>query len=164
MVLDVNATLAQPHDRYIGVTMGQFLSTCWEINSGEMTWMNGSATACVLITLVIFCMHRSSLMQARLSLRRTQYRTIASLPIVFGVSSIIPLFSPSSFMVSAFIQKMYEAYCLYTFGVIMFVLLVYEGTRNSPSVNVEAGLRVPDITEALAEQGPKKHFAKPPLC
>jgi len=66
-------------------------------------------------------------------------------------------------MVSAMIQKVYEAYCLYTFGLILFVLLTHESTQSS-STEIETQPPVQSITDALAAQGPKKHFATPPLC
>eukprot|EP00931_Biecheleriopsis_adriatica_P023277 TRINITY_DN14739_c0_g1_i1.p1 TRINITY_DN14739_c0_g1~~TRINITY_DN14739_c0_g1_i1.p1 ORF type:complete len:383 (+),score=61.52 TRINITY_DN14739_c0_g1_i1:90-1238(+) len=163
-------------ERYMGVTMEQFVSICWERDSKMMAWMNGSAVIGLSLIVVLLCRHLASFSGAGPSLRRAQYTTIAWLPTVFALTATIPLFSPSSVMVSAFVQKIYEAYCLYTFGLLMFILLTHEAqesARRSAAAEVEAGMHefesseglcVQDVVQALALQGPKKHFATPPLC
>lgn len=117
-----------------------------------------------------------SLRRMPLSFHRQHYTRIALLPFVLSVSTCMALIAPRAWLVYDALQIQYEAYAVVRFGMLLIMLLNHQSAvRNGDSLPEG---RVIDshssfdldytpeerVITALASQGPKKHFAVPPLC
>lgn len=158
--IDGSATHQLMEERDLGPTLPDFVGTCWEKQPTKLILVTASGGICLLLTCVVTLLHRRDLLRQPISLRRMYYLRIAYTPVVMGATAYFAIWSPATTLLSAMLQKFYEAVTLSTFGMLLYLLLWYEG--NALVANAEDG-NAEMVAKALAEQGPRKHWGAPPL-
>jgi len=167
MVHDV----ASSESRYMGPSMADFLQVCSEREPIKLGITVSSAFLGLAITSVLCFCHYRSLSKAPINVRRMYYTTLAFFPGVFAITAFLSVLSPVSILFLKTIQQGYEALVLSRFGMLLFVLLTWESFRlaGKDVLHVSPEHQTPEqsvqhILTALAKNGPRKHFAAPPLA
>ncbi|CAE8604118.1 unnamed protein product [Polarella glacialis] len=131
-------------------------------------WVVGGLVTALVCGLAL--QHTYRLSQKPVSLMRGYYLRCFIFPVTWCLSAYWTLLWPRSFLLSELMQGISEAYVIANFSTILFMILCYESHRSHPTQregNILQSPRMPNmvdiITEALAKQGPKPHFAVPPF-
>lgn len=170
----------------LGPTVEVFFKQCLEERPVRyiIAWSTGAVAT--VATFVIACRHAARLRRTVICLQRGYYMRIVAFPVVLGFFAFFNLLCPRAWVLCHLVQGQFEAIAISTFGTILFMLLTIEShafiagraderghastadgenaEEPRPREDVE---RLPGnaarITEALRAQGPRKHFAVPPL-
>uniref|UniRef100_A0A7S1LNZ4 Uncharacterized protein n=1 Tax=Alexandrium catenella TaxID=2925 RepID=A0A7S1LNZ4_ALECA len=145
----------------LGATLPEFVSSCWDLQPSKLKVALGGGGVCFLLTIAVVLVHRRELLAEPISMRRAYYMRIAYTPVVFAATAYLALWSPSSILLSATLQKFYEALTLSTFGMLLFLLLWAESQAALAPGSEESKAEV--VVRALAMQGPRSHWSAPPL-
>jgi len=100
---------------------------------------------------------------------RSYYTSIFTFPVVWAISAFLCLICPRSAPLAELAQGQSEAYAIYTFLVILFMLLAMESLKDDLEQKDPALMQLksqgvgPAIMAALSRQGPQPFFAVPPF-
>jgi hypothetical protein len=94
---------------------------------------------------------------------------IVTLPAVVGLLATLAFMAPRSFLLFKLLKEQYGAWCLLSFAMMLFMLLARCSGATVMSGDDPEGATFDSsptqkIVDALAAQGPQKHFARPPIC
>jgi len=100
---------------------------------------------------------------------RSYYTSIFIFPVVWSISAFLCIICPRSAPLAELAQGQSEAYAIYIFLVILFMLLALESVKVDLAKDMELNqLKVegigPAILTALSRQGPQPFFAVPPFA
>jgi len=101
-------------------------------------------------------------------LRRSFYLQICMFPAVTATTCFLMIMDPGTDRILEAARSFYEALTLYRFGMLLFILVMYESSRIAALGQADEADGVNDmdpasIVVALAVQGKRKHFGVPPL-
>lgn len=119
----------------------------------------------MLITLTLTWRHLQKLNDRPICLLRSYYTSIFLFPAVWAISAYISLLCPNAAPLAELAQGQSEAFAIYTFLTILYMLL----TREAFKAELERGVLEEDVSvgnaivSVLEKQGPKPHFATPPF-
>uniref|UniRef100_A0A7S1AJJ0 Transmembrane protein n=1 Tax=Noctiluca scintillans TaxID=2966 RepID=A0A7S1AJJ0_NOCSC len=148
------------------VPEGKIIPCMWEHHPQQFMCVVLSSQSFFIATLIVNCRHIAAVRRRPLTMQRRCYVSIIMLPSIFAVTANICLLIPRTLDFSQFLQTCYQAHAVGTFGVLLFSLL----SHSAASIPVEEPCMadgsvgpVEKIVSALAAQGPRKHFAVPPI-
>lgn len=149
---------------FIGPTLLTFFRGCWPSNQQKLATAFAIAAVSVLVTCGLTWNTCLSLSKAPISVRRSYYKQIVILPAVFVINAAVVITCPTSWCVAGGVEKIVEAYTLYTFGCLLLLLMVHESAAvKGDHQEREEETELQAITQALAKQGPRVHYGVPPL-
>eukprot|EP00440_Ansanella_granifera_P016007 gb/GFBE01017389.1/.p1 GENE.gb/GFBE01017389.1/~~gb/GFBE01017389.1/.p1 ORF type:complete len:365 (+),score=62.94 gb/GFBE01017389.1/:1-1095(+) len=149
----------------LGLRMPDFFKACLQDNKVPFLTALAIGTIALVITLSLTSIQQRKLDSRPICLMRSYYSAILVFPVVWAISAYISLFCPRAYALSELAQGQSEAYAIYTFLIILYMLLSVEACKSE--IDQHGALPMSNmgntIVHALAEQGPKPHFAVPPF-
>ncbi|CAJ1446702.1 unnamed protein product [Effrenium voratum] len=162
-----------PNDPQRDLRVAQFVQRCLQDNRNAYVFAVSTGTVAFLTTLTLTCRQHFQLDERPICLLRSYYHGILIFPLVWAATSWLTLFCPLTSPLADLFQGQAEAYAIYVFLVILYMLASIEAVKKELEQNGERGgpetLRSEvqnmgrTIIQAIAEFGPKKYFAVPPL-
>lgn len=145
--------------------MTTFIKVCLENNKGPFLTAIIIGGICMVVTLTLTWRHTQKISERPLCLLRAYYNAVFVFPSVWAVSALISLLCPNAAPLAELAQGQSEAFTIYMFLTILYMLLSREATKQEmeggdSSAEVQVG---PAIVTALEQQGPKPYFATPPF-
>ncbi|CAE8672196.1 unnamed protein product [Polarella glacialis] len=154
----------------LGPRIGVFFHNCLQQDPHVFifVWVVGGLVTALVCGLAL--QHAYRLSQKPVSLMRGYYLQCLIFPVTWCLSAYFTLLCPRTALLAELMQGISEASVIANFSTILFMILCYESNRSHPTPPEFNGLESPKmprmvdiITEALAKQGPKPHFAVPPF-
>lgn len=145
--------------------MQAFIKNCLHDNKVPFLIAITIGGVSLLITLTMTYRHLQKLRARPICLLRSYYSSIFLFPAVWAISAFISLLCPNAAPLAELAQGQSEAFAIYTFLTILYMLL----TREAFRAEMEGGALEEDvhvaqaIVNALEKQGPKPYFATPPF-
>jgi len=144
---------------HLGPRMGQFFQECLEDNKGPFIFSFVLGTLAVTVTLCLVVKQILRLRAAPICVLRECYGRMMIMPGAWAVSAILTLVCPRSAVLSELIRGQSEAFALYQFMNIIFMIL---SLASTPENNSEEAIGW-GVIRAINDEGPKPHMAVPPL-
>jgi len=143
----------------LGPRIGLFFQSCLEESGAPFTVSLVIGTASLLATLGLATRHVGMLHKAPICPLRTHYKTIMIFPTAWGISAYMTLICPRSSLLAELIRGQSEAFALYVFMRILYMLmsLASIGKHDQDHSIAKA------ILEAINSDGERSYFAVPPL-
>jgi len=160
-----------PFDENADFRAVRFVSRCMEDNRIPFLVATSLGTVSLIISLVLCIRHSQELDRRPICMLRSYYRGMLVFPVVWAVCCWISLFCPLMSPLTELFMGQSEAYAIYIFLVILYMLVSIEACKNrmEHSEPGEGNLRAEvenmgqTIMEAVHEYGPQKYFAVPPF-
>mmetsp|Transcript_25350 Transcript_25350/g.45909 ORF Transcript_25350/g.45909 Transcript_25350/m.45909 type:complete len:214 (+) Transcript_25350:43-684(+) len=153
-----------------GLRVQEFFHTCLKDNRGPFLVSLILGGIALLTTLILTWQHVSRLRQRPICMLQSYYTSIFVFPTVWAISAFSTLICPRSAPLAELAQGQSEAWAIYVFLVILFVLVARESLADevrhaSEEQHLETKARGTGaaIVTALARQGPQPFFAVPPF-
>ncbi|CAE8589809.1 unnamed protein product, partial [Polarella glacialis] len=154
----------------LGPRIGVFFHNCLQQNPHVFifVWVVGGLVTALVCGLAL--QHAYRLSQKPLTLLRGYYLQCLIFPVTWGLSAYFTLLCPRTALLSELMQGISEAAVIANFSTILFMILCLESYRSQPTqhgYDAEQPPAVPKMSstifKALAQQGPKPHFAVLPF-
>lgn len=146
--------------------MATYIEHCMETNRAQFLLVIILGALALFTTVTLAYLHGQRLNERPLCVLRGYYHSIFIFPVVWAFTSFLTLLCPLSAPLAELFQGQSEAYGIYVFLVILYMLVSIEACQKG----VEEGgdLRSPvmnmgeTIVQALHDEGPQRYFAVPP--
>jgi len=148
----------------MGPSVQDFVETCFKAAPIRFSfiWVSGFVACC--ISLSVGAKHRAELEKRPPSMQRELYIRVSWFATVLGVTSFVSLLCPRADLMMKMLQMLAEAFALYSFGEILFVLCAQEAIHKAASLDREEDSIGVKMLAALNEQGPQAFFGVPPFA
>jgi len=141
----------------LGPRIGLFFESCLEESGPLFVASLVIGTLSLLATLGLAVRHVSMLQRAPLGWLRTPYQLIMIYPVAWGISAFLTIICPRSSLLAELIRGQSEAFALYMFMEILFMLMSVASMGKNGHPIGEA------ILDAMNSDGEQPYFAVPPL-
>ncbi|CAK9045421.1 Putative ankyrin repeat protein RF_0381 [Durusdinium trenchii] len=156
-------------DRYADFRVSRFYQRCMESEPDLFRLVTGTGTLGCIITFSICLRHSWSLDQRPLCMQRSYYHGMLAFPMVWAFCTWVTLWCPLNAPMSELFMGQSEAYAIYSFLVLLFMLVSIEALKRRRDGELDGSSYHSNsnmgevIIQAVQAYGPQKYFAVPPL-
>ncbi|CAK9030325.1 unnamed protein product [Durusdinium trenchii] len=157
-------------DRNSDFRAHHFIVRCLQDNRVPFLCGTIIGTISLIITMTMCIRHSMALDRRPICMLRTYYHGMLIYPMVWAVCCWVSLFCPLTTNLSELFMGQSEAYAIYIFLVILYMLVSIEACKKrmetggaGESLRTEMMNMGQTVMEAIHEYGPQKYFAVPPF-